>query len=313
MIRVDNLRSRPLYSIVENRTVYSLGTMELNLFETFKPASVKNVYFEHPLLATMIRGRKVVELGVEPEFAFLPGESFLLPANASMTIELPDASERHPTKCLALEIDESNFQRATQLMNERRLRINDQEWSVGGSSFHFMQEPVINHLLQRLVFLCTENHASKDLFVGSLLQELIVRLHEAESRAVHLDRPHLKATENQLSAVITYIRNHLDEKLSVQQLSRIAYMSETAFYQAFRNELGCSPVEFINETRMRLAANLLHDAQHSIREVAMCCGFNSVSYFTRTFGEHHGTSPGSYQMDRALPRQTRMSGRQAKN
>ncbi len=91
------------------------------------------------------------------------------------------------------------------------------------------------------------------------------------------------------------MRSHLSEKLTVSQLSRLACMSESGFYRAFKNEMGYSPVEFINTERLKLAASLLQDSRRSIRDVAFRCGFNSVSYFTRAFGEYYGSSPGAYQ------------------
>ncbi|WP_420459615.1 helix-turn-helix domain-containing protein [Neolewinella sp.] len=301
MLRIDHLRDRPLYTIVENRTLYGFPSMELNLFETYEPCRVQGIRFEHSILASMVRGRKTVDLRDQPSFAFLPGESILLPGNEVMDLDLPDATERSPIKCLALEIDGREFQLAAQLLNETRRRTDGEEWAPSTDPFHFVQRPEINHLLQRLTYLCTENHPSKELFVSMLLRELLVRLLDAESKSRSLLEAELNATQYPLSAVITYIRKNLDHKLSVKQLSKLAYMSESAFYQAFRTELGRTPVEFINDERMALAAHLLLDPRQNIREVAMRCGFNSVSYFCRIFREHHGTSPGAYQLERAYP------------
>ena len=301
MLRVDHLRDRPLYSVVENRTIYGFASMELNLFETYEPCRVQGIRFEHPILASMVRGRKTVDLRDQPSFAFLPGESVLLPGNEVMDLDLPDATERHPIKCMALEIEGQEFQLAAQLLNELRQRSDGREWAPSADPFHFVQRPEINHLLQRFAYLCTENHPSKDLFVSMLLRELLVRLLDAESQARSLREAEARATQYPLSAVITYIRKNLDHKLSVKKLSKLAYMSESAFYQAFRHELGRTPVEFINDERMALAAHLLLDPRQHIREVAMRCGFNSVSYFSRTFRDHHGISPGAYQLERAYP------------
>ncbi|MGB3799409.1 MAG: AraC family transcriptional regulator [Lewinella sp.] len=295
MLQTDQLRSTSLQTLVENRTTYSMEALELNLFETHETAAAVELQFDQPVLASMIRGRKIMHLREDPGFAFLPGESILLPANERMVIDFPDATERQPTKCLALAIDENEVAKVLQLMNERRPRADGTEWSASDYNFHFTQQPAITQLLQRLVFLCAEGHPSKDLFVHMHLRELLIRIMQSESRQYHLRSAADRATRSPLDAVITYVRNHLDEKLTVAQLSRIACMSESAFYRAFRNELDCSPVEFINSERLKLAASLLLDPKRSIREVALRCGFNSVSYFTRSFGDHFGSSPGAYQ------------------
>ena len=300
MLNADRLRATDLQTLVENRTTYCLDALELNLFETHQAAEAAHLQFDQPVLASMIRGRKIMHLREDPGFAFLPGESILLPARERMVIDFPDANERQPTKCLALAIDEREVNKVLQLMNEQRPRTGGGEWSASDYNFHFTQQPAITQLLQRLVFLCAEDHPNKDLFVSMHLRELLIRIMQSESQQYHLRTATERATRSPLAAVITYVRNHLDEKLTVAQLSRIACMSESGFYRAFRNELDCSPVEFINRERLKLAASLLLDPERSIREVALRCGFNSVSYFTRAFGDHFGSSPGAYQEEQVV-------------
>ncbi|THH39951.1 AraC family transcriptional regulator [Neolewinella litorea] len=304
MLYTDHLRSSSLQTLVENRTTYTMDALELNLFETHEVASAVELRFDQPVLASMIRGRKIMHLRDQPGFAFLPGESVLLPAEERMVIDFPDATDRQPTKCLALAIDETEVAHVLQLMNERRPRADGSEWSATDYNFHFSQQPAITQLLQRLVFLCAEDHPSKDLFVQMHLRELLIRILQSESKHRHLRpegfRPPHASTTGPLGEVITYVRNHLDDKLTVAHLSRLACMSESAFYRAFRNELDCSPVEFINNERLQLAASLLQDPTRSIRDVALRCGFNSVPYFTRLFGEQFGRSPGAYQAELRL-------------
>ncbi|MCP9236161.1 AraC family transcriptional regulator [Lewinella sp. JB7] len=299
MLHTDRLRTKSLQTLIENRTMYSLQKVELNLFETYQTTAAVALRFDRPVLASMIRGRKIMHLRQEPGFAFLPGESILLPAGEPVVIDFPDATSKQPTKCLALEIDAEEMRQVAQLMNERRPRTDGAEWSAADYNFHFAHDPAITQLLQRLVYLCAENHPSKDLFVNMLLRELLIRVMESESRQHHLRHAERDAGQNPIDCVITYVRNNLDRKLTVGELSRLACMSESGFYRSFKNEVGCSPVEFINAERLRLAANLLLDPSRSIREVALRCGFNSVSYFTRVFGECYGNSPGAYQADRA--------------
>lgn len=72
-------------------------------------------------------------------------------------------------------------------------------------------------------------------------------------------------------------------------------MSESHFYRVFKNELGISPVEFINNERIKLAVSLLQDPKRTIKEVFMECGFESRSYFNRVFKRKKNVSPGEYQ------------------
>lgn len=103
------------------------------------------------------------------------------------------------------------------------------------------------------------------------------------------------SSSNPIAVVVHYIRKNLDKPLSVGELSQKAYMSESNFHRVFKNELGVSPIEFINEERMRKATKLLQNTRKKIKEVCIECGFNSLSYFTRCFKKKHHVSPNEYR------------------
>jgi AraC family transcriptional regulator len=290
-----NLRGRDLQTLVENQTTYGLADAELHLFETHTFAERVNLEFDYPVLATMLRGKKVMHLRKREGFEFVPGESIMLPAEELMTIDFPEATMEDPTKCLALTIDDEKIRKVVTLMNECRPKKDKGQWEFTDYNFHFLNNVAIHQIIQRLIFLCAEDHDSKDIFVDMMLQELLIRILETESRENRLINARANAGHDRIAYVLTFIKNHLSTKLSVKDLSQRAYMSETQFYQAFKNELGCSPVEFINQERLKLAAKLLQDSTASIGEISNRCGFNSISYFTRIFKRFYRQSPTSYR------------------
>lgn len=297
MLNLDTTRlpGRPLHTLVENRTTFTLDRAALNLFETHQEATAVNLRFDQPVLASMIEGRKVMHLRERPGFNFLPGESVILPPEELMVIDFPDAREGRPTKCLALEIDPDIINKVINSMNEHRPQSGDFSWERGQYNLHFKNDPGVTQLIQRLVYLCAEDHPAKDLFVDMSLKELLIRLLELESREHHLKNTGKLATSQPITAAVAYILKHLDEKLTVARLSKLACMSESSFFRAFKNEMGISPVEYVNGERIKLAQNLLQREELSIRQIALRCGFNSPNYFTRMFKKHFGVSPAQYQ------------------
>ncbi|MCF6224762.1 MAG: helix-turn-helix transcriptional regulator [Xanthomonadales bacterium] len=55
-----------------------------------------------------------------------------------------------------------------------------------------------------------------------------------------------------------------------------------------------SPVAYIRQSRMQVAARLLQQADMSVSEVAYATGFESISYFSRVFRQEFGTPPSSF-------------------
>lgn len=297
-LKADRLAPAQLHTLVENRTTFTLESAALSLFETHQEAEAVHLRFDQPVLASMIEGRKIMHLRQNRGFNFLPGESVMLPPEELMVIDFPDAREGRPTKCLALEIDPSLIATVIQGMNERRPRSDGFAWDQADQNFHFANDPGITQLIQRVVYLCAEDHPAKDIFVDMSLKELLIRLLETKSRQNHLKNQGTRATSQPITAAVAYILTHLDERLTVESLSKLAYMSQSSFFRAFRNEMGISPVDFINSERIKLACCLLKRDDLSISQVAMRCGFNSASYFTRMFKKQFGVSPAGFQEKR---------------
>ena len=72
-------------------------------------------------------------------------------------------------------------------------------------------------------------------------------------------------------------------------------MSESNFRKVFKNEIGMSPVDFINTERLQKASQMLKNPQYTIKEVFIECGFENRSYFNRLFNRMHNDSPQAFQ------------------
>lgn len=286
---------RKLEHLVENRTIHTLNNAELNIFETHQKAAQVVLQFKEPVLASMIRGKKVMYLRDSPAFGFLPGESVVLPANELMCIDFPEATEQNPTQCLALAFSEAKLQQAVDLLNEKGVKQNSKEWSMTDYNYHFTNDVAINQILQRLIFIFTENHPSKDIFSDLLIQELVIRILQTESKSLYLKKSHINPNNDRISFVLKYIRENITEHLTIDLLSKKAYMSESNFYRTFKHEMGSSPNDFIIEERLKLAESLLRNPKLSIKEAFLASGFNSFSYFCRMFKKKKNLSPTAFK------------------
>ncbi|MEM8525281.1 MAG: AraC family transcriptional regulator [Bacteroidota bacterium] len=288
-------QQRKLQTLVENQTTYNLTNAEMHVFETHQQAEKVLLKFDKPVLASMLTGKKVMHLENQSSFDFLPGESLILPANELMCIDFPEARIDNPTRCLAMTISEEKIDRVVQLMNETMQKASFEEWTFADNSFKFTDDAVLHQIVHRLLFYFTENHPSRDLFVEFTLKELIIRMLQTETKIGYQKNAKQLSTSNPIAFVVDYIRKNLSESLTVAELSQKAYMSESNFHRVFKNELGTSPIEFINEERMKRATSLLRYSKKKVKEVCEECGFNSLSYFTRLFKRKQNVSPAAYR------------------
>lgn len=289
------LETRQLDTLVENQTSYAFKDAVLHIFETHERAQKVPVSFEKPALLSMIQGRKNVYLRDYERFPFLPGESMIIPCCETLLIDFPDASMSRPARCMTIEISDRKIEEVIYWMNGHMPRKDGTAWQFPGNNFHFVNDCAFHQILQRFLFLLTEEHPNQEFFLENMLQELIIRILQShEKPGYRLDFVRLKE-DNRLSEIVRYIQRNLGESLDVPSLSEMAHMSPSHFHRVFRQELAISPLEFIRSERLRLALSLLQNPDVSIKEVYLRSGFDSRSYFNRAFKKKYLITPGEYR------------------
>jgi AraC family transcriptional regulator len=290
------IQRQPLETLVENRSVFGAHWAELNIYQTLRQAEKISLRFPAPILASMIEGKKIMQLEKRPSFAFLPGESVILPPEQEVMIDFPEATEEQPTRCLALAISPEAIHHTLDQLNERfpRLEPTDQ-WQIDENDYHLAHDRGISYTIDRLIFYFTEDHPDKDVFIEHALQELLIRLMQTQTRHLLIDKSESLAHSHRIAFAVQYIREHLHEDISIEDLCRKACLSRPHFFRCFKNELGLTPTDFINRSRIERAQHLLRQPQRSITDACYAVGFNSLSYFNRVFRKVTGLSPQQYQ------------------
>jgi AraC family transcriptional regulator of arabinose operon len=127
------------------------------------------------------------------------------------------------------------------------------------------------------------------------LKELLVRIMQMQNLHDMHDNLHELSSGNRFAYVVEYINNHLTEKLNIDALSQMAFMSKASFFRAFRHELGISPVDYIIKERIQLAKQLMSNPYNSISEACFKAGFNNLNYFSRAFKKTEGITPSLFK------------------
>jgi len=102
---------------------------------------------------------------------------------------------------------------------------------------------------------------------------------------------HRRAVER----VITSARQRLCEPISLQDMSRVAYISTFHFNRVFHQITGLPPAKFISALRLDEAKRLLLNTDRSITDISFEVGYNSLSTFTRRFTQRVGLGPREFR------------------
>lgn len=96
--------------------------------------------------------------------------------------------------------------------------------------------------------------------------------------------------------VFDYIDHHLDESLSVEQLSQVAHFSKFHFHRQFSDYCGISVIRYIQLIRLKRASyRLVFNPLQRITEIALDAGFENPESFSRAFKQAFGQTPSEFR------------------
>jgi AraC family transcriptional regulator len=103
----------------------------------------------------------------------------------------------------------------------------------------------------------------------------------------------------QARCVQGYISVHLQTKIKMANLARVAQFSGPRFKRAFRASFGCTPRQYVVRMRIERAQHLMSMCGDSLREIAAECGFADSSHFSHCFSSVVGERPSAWRARRA--------------
>ena len=119
-------------------------------------------------------------------------------------------------------------------------------------------------------------------------------LAHVEKALVRKQRPKGE-TRRLIRKAMAYIHEHYAEPVSRQAVADHVGMSSSHFARCFRQEVGVTPIVYLNRCRVNQAKELLSAGDMTVTEIAMAVGFSDSSYFSKVFRREVGESPSQYR------------------
>lgn len=95
--------------------------------------------------------------------------------------------------------------------------------------------------------------------------------------------------------MVSYVFSHFAEPLTLEEIAAAGSVSRSKCCLIFKKYLGESPISFVNSYRLEKSCLELRNTERSITEIALRCGFNHSSYFTKMFQRKFGCAPSDYR------------------
>ena len=167
-------------------------------------------------------------------------------------------------------------------------------WNAGLDARHltfsFSADEEMLELLNQMHTASRENKARGYDVIGSFLLIMSRLIQKQTQKSSEPLRP-----ENYIAKAIAYVEDYYPYGVSVRDMAAYVGIDRTHLYRLFKANVGTSPQQYLNEYRLKKAAEMMARQQYSLGAIALSVGFYDISHFSKAFAACYGIQPGAYR------------------
>jgi len=230
----------------------------------------------------------------------------VLRSNLHFQSQILDATPDKPFLAFVLQIDPAVVRKVSAEMVGRR-GVADHPTAPTESQDQSVVSELDDELMSAVLRFMRSLTADSDrrVLAPLYLQELVYRILQRDRFSKLLLIAGQQDDGNSIAAALNYINAHLSGPLTVEILAEQVNLSSSAFSRRFRELTGKSPYQFVKETRLERARELLLERRLGVGDVSVAVGYASQSHFTKEFRARFETTPREYADAEGLSRDLR--------
>lgn len=186
-----------------------------------------------------------------------------------------------PPKYCAIFIDEQIFKNNFQHYSNDIDRINMQTVDTNNTK--------IERYIKEFIAESQNNHASSKVVLENISTLLIHEIIRAVLKYGTIQTQF--STHPKIDEAIKYIDSNYEKNISLDDLANIILLSKSHFIKLFTINMNTTPIEYLKQIRVENGKKMLMANKLSITQISRQCGFNSPSYFSKTFKSVYNETP----------------------
>ena len=191
-------------------------------------------------------------------------------------------------KLLGFQIDKDTFNDISQsLCKKTNVTFENKSFMIGNEIYGlldmFMKE-------------------TRNIQTGSdFIQQNIVNILAADIlRQINSNIPKLVLEKNycereNINRAISYLREEYNNDFSLEDVARIANLSQFHFIRTFKSITGKTPYDYLLDVKIEKSKEFLKLKKYSITDICFMCGFNNLGHFSSVFKKRVGLLPSQYR------------------
>ena len=154
----------------------------------------------------------------------------------------------------------------------------------------------IQACIEQMDDLSRDKPAGYQMGIKGCLMILLFHLYTHNSKTTQVKQQ--KSLEK-LKLVLEYIHNNYQNSITIEEIADICHYSPSHFMKFFKETMGCGFIQYLNDYRLTLAAQLLQTTDDNILNISQQTGFENLSYFNRLFKRKYNRTPSVYRTQNA--------------
>lgn len=142
---------------------------------------------------------------------------------------------------------------------------------------------------------CVQENEGFEFYVRERMSQIILRLADKGVGRQDIVSEKSVRNEERMKNMLQYIHEHYMEELNTTQIAESASISASECLRCFHAMIGTTPIQYVKQYRILCAAELLKSTSMKVVDIGMNCGFQDMSYFSKTFREMRGCTPQQYR------------------
>ena len=212
-----------------------------------------------------------------------------MPPGISHWVE--NSTPQTPYRRFVLWISKDFFQQLVLLSVDYEYMVSR---ALSKEQYIYHNDTISMNLIQAKIFqLLGDIHSDRfgrDSRISLAINDLLLHLN---CMAYEHNVPYLPTgTPTLFENLLIYIKNHLEEDLSLDRLSEVFFVNKYHIAHLFKKQLGLPVHRFILKKRLELCRNALL-SEPGISQTFLRYGFHDYSSFYRAFKKEYGMSPRS--------------------
>lgn len=152
------------------------------------------------------------------------------------------------------------------------------------------KDPVVFNLIESFINIASQNIKDKKIILSNLLKTIFIM--KCKDKGVDTNE---QKDLTPIIPAINYINLHYMDKIDLNYLADLCCCSKSTLRRYFLNSTNKSPYQFIENVRLNISKGMLR-TNKKIVNIALDCGYPSISCYNKKFKSVYGLSPKEYRI-----------------